>query len=100
MGHYASISFDSSRFELSKTDSPRIYAIQALKMLEGAGDYASLFIELRREFFHKFQNVVFPTSITVDFFENVKFWLESELPPKYNGHYEKNFCDWVKENKK
>jgi hypothetical protein len=58
--------------------TPLEYATKALKLLETG--YDGLYVQLREEFFHKFQNKqVFSTSITSEFFENIVYHIQIRM---------------------
>ena len=79
--------------------NPYTYAFQALNLLNKSQRYAEDYVRLRREFFNKFQRqTVFPTSITIDFFENIVYWIPRgdfvEVGQK--SEYVANFNSWLK----
>lgn len=86
--------------------NPLLDARLALDILNKSKQYSDDYILLRREFFNKWQKpFVFSTSITIDFFENIIYYLSnnSYLEPKIIGlekpfisEYEKNFNAWLK----
>ena len=84
---------------ITSASSPLTYAQFALAALNNSDKYVDLYMELRRDFFHKWQNEIFPTSITTNFFENIVHWLTVEELPKADGLYEKNFRSWIERNK-
>lgn len=76
--------------------NPLLDAKLALKILNNSKQYSDDYIVLRREFFNKWQKpFVFPTSITVDFFENVVYFLSCGLYLTAKSDYEKNFNAWL-----
>ncbi len=79
--------------------NPLIFARNALTLLKQSKDYASDFISLRREFFNLYQGgFIFPTSITMDFFENIVYWLPRNdfVDNASKSHYIGNFNAWLK----
>jgi len=79
--------------------NPYTYSMLALKLLESSKDYATDYIWLRLEFFNKFQKkTVFPTSITMEFFENIVYWIPRGdfVDNKEKSEYVANFNSWLK----
>lgn len=79
--------------------NPYTYAFKALDLLRNAEDYAATYVELRLEFFNRFQQKqVFPTSITMEFFENIVYWVGRGdfVDNKDKSEYVANFNSWLK----
>lgn len=85
--------------------NPLLDARLALDILKKSKQYCDDYIILRREYFNKWQKTVFPTSITIDFFENIVHYLScgSYIEPRiiglekpYISEYERNFNAWLK----
>jgi hypothetical protein len=82
-------------------ENPLDYARKALTILKSSNSYADDWVKLRLEFFRRWQRgFIFSTSITINFFENIVFWLTSDTLPPAAELYDRNFKVWVEETKK
>jgi hypothetical protein len=85
-------------------ESPYPFVCQAVIQLRQSQAFATEYVRLKAEFFHRFQGgMVFSTRFGAEFFEEVKAFLENpkqRLQPVDGilGEFDRNFNRWLDNN--
>jgi len=98
--HYKKCLFKMNKYP---KESIVAYCAEACKALERSSNFAQTYVDLKQDFFNKFQApYVFSTTFGAAFFEEIHFRLQhnkpltkEELGVKQLGEYDKNFNIWL-----